>query len=98
MMCFRVRGALNLACFGCARLLSDMDDKREKHPVCHKCVKQNVPTTYWCGLDCPGNPGAWKLHMVYHKDLKDMQRRTNGDGAAQQRGREIAEEMARHAA
>eukprot|EP00964_Phaeocystis_antarctica_P062132 scaffold37182_cov56-Phaeocystis_antarctica.AAC.1 len=48
-----------------------MDDKREKHPVCHKCVKQKVPTTYWCGVDYPGNPGAWKLHMVYHKELKN---------------------------
>ena len=26
--------ALSLACFGCARLPSDMDDDREKHAVC----------------------------------------------------------------
>ena len=30
--------ALSLACFGCARLPSDMGDDREKHPVCPKCV------------------------------------------------------------
>ena len=28
--------AASLACVGCARLPSDMDDGREKHPVCPK--------------------------------------------------------------
>ena len=36
--------ALSLACVGCGRLPSDMDDEREKHPVCHKCVKRKLPT------------------------------------------------------
>eukprot|EP00964_Phaeocystis_antarctica_P137040 scaffold101519_cov60-Phaeocystis_antarctica.AAC.9 len=60
--------APSLACFGCARLPSDMGDGREKHEVCPKCVKLKVPTTYWCCFGCPGNPGAWKLHSVYHKE------------------------------
>ena len=29
---------LSLACVGCAMLPSDMDDGRNKHPVCPKCV------------------------------------------------------------
>ena len=79
-------------------LPSDMDDEREKHLVCHKCVKQKLPTTYWCGIDCPANPGAWKLHGAYHKEEK-RQRNTGEDGGvAQQRDRELAEEQARRAA
>eukprot|EP00964_Phaeocystis_antarctica_P052522 scaffold30767_cov55-Phaeocystis_antarctica.AAC.1 len=31
--------AISLACFGCARLPSDMGDDREKHEVCPICVK-----------------------------------------------------------
>eukprot|EP00964_Phaeocystis_antarctica_P095014 scaffold61601_cov53-Phaeocystis_antarctica.AAC.1 len=31
--------APSLACFGCARLPSDMGDDREKHEVCPICVK-----------------------------------------------------------
>eukprot|EP00964_Phaeocystis_antarctica_P010204 scaffold5599_cov30-Phaeocystis_antarctica.AAC.1 len=52
----------SLACFGCARLPSEMGDGREKHEVCPICVKLKVPTTYWCCVNCPGNPGAWKRH------------------------------------
>ena len=37
--------ALSLACVGCGRLPSDMDNEREKHPVCHKCRKLKLPTT-----------------------------------------------------
>ena len=40
--------AVSLACVGCGRLPSDMDDEREKHPVCRKCRKLKLPTTY-CG-------------------------------------------------
>ena len=72
--------ALSLACVGCGRLPSEMDDEREKHPVCHKCRKLKLLTTYWCGVDCPGNPGAMQLHMVYHKELK-KQRAMREDGA-----------------
>eukprot|EP00964_Phaeocystis_antarctica_P120166 scaffold83934_cov66-Phaeocystis_antarctica.AAC.1 len=89
---------LSLACFGCARLPSEMGDDREKHPVCAKCVKLKVPTTYWCCLDCPGNPGAWKRHAVYHKGLKVFRKRTEDGGALQQRHREMAEEAARDVA
>ena len=90
--------ALSLACFGCARLPSDMDDDREKHPVCPKCVKHKLLTTYWCCVECPGNPGAWKLHAVYHKELKKQQKTREDGGAMQQRHREAAERQARHAA
>ena len=87
--------ALSLACFGCARLPSDMDDDREKHPVCPKCVKLKVPTTYWCCVECPGNPGAWKLHAVYHKEVKAQRKEREDGGVTQQRHRELAEEQAR---
>eukprot|EP00964_Phaeocystis_antarctica_P094741 scaffold61382_cov67-Phaeocystis_antarctica.AAC.7 len=54
--------ALSLACIGCLRLPSDMDDEREKHPICDKCRDEKLPTTYLCGVNCPANPGAWQLH------------------------------------
>ena len=75
-----------------------MDDDREKHPVCPKCVKLKVPTTYWCCVDCPGNPGAWKLHAVYHKEVKRVQKTWEDGGVMQQRNCEAAEREARHAA
>jgi tetratricopeptide (TPR) repeat protein len=69
-----------------------------KHPVCPICVKLKVPTTYWCCVNCPANPGAYKVHAVYHKAVK-RQRNTNEDGGVtQQRAREAAEEQARIAA
>ena len=86
--------ALSLACFGCARLPSEMDDDREKHPVCPKCVKQKVSTTYWCCVKCPGNPGAWKLHAAYHKQLKRVQKLREDGGVQQQKDREAAEQVA----
>ena len=87
--------ALSLACFGCARLPSEMGDDRVKHPVCPKCVKYKVPTTYWCCVNCPGNPGAWKRHSVYHKGLKGTRKQMEDGGIALQRHREIAERQAR---
>eukprot|EP00964_Phaeocystis_antarctica_P127777 scaffold91491_cov54-Phaeocystis_antarctica.AAC.1 len=75
-----------------------MDDDRVKHPVCPKCVKLKVPTTYWCCVNCPGNPGAWKVHAVYHKEVKVLRKSTEDGGVAQQRAREIAEGAARYAA
>eukprot|EP00964_Phaeocystis_antarctica_P011771 scaffold6503_cov60-Phaeocystis_antarctica.AAC.1 len=90
--------ALSLACFGCARLPSEMGDDREKHEVCPICVKLKVPTTYWCCVNCPGNPGAWKLHSVYHKEVKRRRKVTEDGGVLQQRARETAEKMARDAA
>ena len=90
--------ALSLACFGCFRLPSDMDDEREKHPVCPKCRKLKVPTTYWCCVECPGNPGAWKLHAVYHKEVKKQRKRHEDGGVLQQQNREVAERQARDAA
>ena len=90
--------ALSLACIGCARLPSEMDDGREKHPICDKCVELKLQTTYMCGMDCPVNPGAWELHGVFHKKLRKQRKSQEDGGAAQQRTREIAEEQARFAA
>ena len=90
--------ALNLACIGCARLPSDMDDEREKHPVCHKCVKRKLPTTYWCGLDCPANPFAWDLHATFHKEQREHQKACEDGGVTQRNHREAADEHARFAA
>jgi len=91
--------AISLACFGCARLPSEMGDGREKHPVCPICVKLKVPTTYWCCRNCPENPAAWFRHVVVHKAVKRHRRVTAEDGGvAQQRDREVAERAAREAA
>eukprot|EP00964_Phaeocystis_antarctica_P157616 scaffold127906_cov57-Phaeocystis_antarctica.AAC.1 len=90
--------APSLACFGCARLPSEMGDDREKHDVCPICVKLKVPTTYWCCVNCPGNPSAWKRHAVYHKAVKGNRKMTEDGGLMQQRIRESAERQARYAA
>ena len=90
--------AISLACFGCARLPSEMGDDREKHPVCPICVKLKVPTTYWCCRNCPGNPDAWKLHAVYHTQVKVFRKRSEDGGVMQQHTRELAEREARCAA
>jgi len=75
-----------------------MGDGREKHPVCPICVKLKVPTTYWCCVNCPGNPGAWKVHAVYHKEVKTLRNRNEDGGVVQQQNREVAEREARRAA
>ena len=90
--------AISLACFGCGRLPSEMGDGRVKHEVCPICVKLKVPTTYWCCVNCPGNPGAWKVHAVYHKAVKRQRRVTEDGGVSQQRDCETAERAAREAA
>ena len=90
--------ALSLACVGCGRLPSEMDDERDKHPVCHKCRKLKLPTTYWCCVNCPGNPGASQLHVAYHKEEKRVRKAREDGGVAQQQAREVAERQARVAA
>jgi len=90
--------AISLACFGCARLPSEMGDGREKHPVCPKCRELKIPTTYWCDVNCPGNPGAWKRHTPVHKAVRKQRERGEDGGVVQQRDCEVAEEQARIAA
>ena len=90
--------ALSLACIGCARLPSDMDDEREKHPICDMCRDEKLPTTYLCGVNCPANPGAWVLHGAFHKKLRKHRKAREDGGVNQQRIREAAEEQARTAA
>eukprot|EP00964_Phaeocystis_antarctica_P099481 scaffold65325_cov38-Phaeocystis_antarctica.AAC.1 len=75
-----------------------MGDDREKHEVCPICVKLKVPTTYWCCVNCPGNPAAWKRHAVYHKAVKRQWQGQEDGGVTQQREREAAERQARIAA
>jgi tetratricopeptide (TPR) repeat protein len=69
-----------------------------KHPVCPICVKLKVPTTYWCCVNCPGNPAAWKRHAPYHKAVRRQRNGTEDGGEWQQRNREVAEREARRAA
>ena len=57
-----------------------------------------MPTTYWCCVECPGNPEAWKRHAPSHKAVKKLRKRGEDGGEFQQRNREIAEEHARLAA
>ena len=90
--------APSLACFGCARLPSEMGDGREKHPVCPKCRELKIQTTYWCDVDCPGNPGAWKRHAPIHKAVRRQRERSEDGGVLHQRERKIAEGAAREAA
>ena len=90
--------ALSLACIGCARLPSEMNDEREKHPICDMCRDEKLPTTYLCGKNCPANPGAWELHGTFHKKLRKQRKRQEDGGVSQQLDREVAEEMARFAA
>ena len=90
--------AISLACFGCARLPSEMGDGREKHPVCPKCRELKIPTTYWCDVNCPGNPAAWKRHAPVHKTVRRARESAEDGGEWEQRAREIAERQARRAA
>eukprot|EP00964_Phaeocystis_antarctica_P162263 scaffold136240_cov90-Phaeocystis_antarctica.AAC.1 len=83
--------ALSLACIGCFRLPSDMNDEREKHPICDMCSDEKLPTTYLCGVNCSANPGAWQLHGVFHKKLRKQRKAREDGGVVQQRTREIAE-------
>ena len=90
--------ALSLACIGCARCPSDMDDGREKHPICDMCRDEKLPTTYLCGKDCPANPGAWDMHGLFHKKLRKHRRAWKDGGATQRQHRDLAEREARRAA
>eukprot|EP00964_Phaeocystis_antarctica_P159039 scaffold129960_cov71-Phaeocystis_antarctica.AAC.1 len=80
------------------RLPSDMDDGREKHPICDKCRDEKLPTTYLCGVDYPANPGAWQLHGAFHKKLRKDRKRLEDGGVAQQQNRDAAEHDAWRAA
>ena len=62
------------------------------------CRDLKLPTTYLCGKDCPGNPGAWQLHGAFHKGLRKERKTREDGGAAQQQAREAAEKQARYAA
>jgi tetratricopeptide (TPR) repeat protein len=66
--------------------------------VCPICVELKVPTTYWCCVNCPANPAAWKRHAPYHKVVRRQRNRTEDGGVMQQRDREAAERQARIAA
>ena len=90
--------AISLACFGCGRLPSEMGDGREKHPSCPICRELKIPTTYWCDVNCPGNPDAWKRHTPVHKAARKLRKISEDSGLAQQRAREVAESEARRAA
>ena len=90
--------AISLACFGCARLPSEMGDGREKHPSRPICRELKIPTTYWSDVNCPGNPAAWKRHAPVHKEVRKQRKMSEDGGVVQQRIHEAAEEQARHAA
>ena len=75
-----------------------MDDEREKHPICDMCRDLKMPTTYLCGVNCPGNPGAWELHGAFHKRVRKQRKGAEDGGAIQRQNRDTAEEQARIAA
>ena len=85
--------APSLACFGCARLPSEMGDGREKHPCCPICVKMKLTTTYWCCVNCPANPAAWAVHHVVHKAVKSHWKQMEARGVTQQQNRETADQV-----
>ena len=63
-----------------------MDDGREKHDVCPKCRKRKLLTTYWCGINCPGNPGARGVSQG-GEEAADEEGGRRGAAAADSRGR-----------
>ena len=75
-----------------------MDDDREKHDCCEMCRDEKLPTAYFCGKNCPANPGAGKLHGVFHKKVRNERKAREDGGVAQQRAREVAEHQDRRAA
>jgi len=75
-----------------------MGDGREKHPVCPICRELKLLTTYWCDVNCPGNPAAWKRHTPVHKAVRKVRKDSEDGGVVQQLTREQAEEAARLAA
>jgi len=75
-----------------------MGDGREKHPVCPICRELKIPTTYWCDVNCPGNPGAWKRHTPVHKEVRRLRERSEDGGWDRQQDGELAEVAARQAA
>ena len=64
------------------------------------CIRDRlkIPTTYWCDVNCPGNPAAWKRHTPVHKTVRRQRQRSEDGGVGQQRVRETAERAARDAA
>ena len=62
--------------------------------MCPKCRELKIPTTYWCAVNCPGNPAAWKRHTPVHKAVRRQRERFEDGGVVQQRAREIAEKAA----
>ena len=89
---------VSLACVGCGVLPSEMGDGREKHPVCPTCRELKIPATYWCDVNCPGNPGSWQRHTPVHRAVRRQRRRTEDGGVMRQQHREAAELQAEYAA
>ena len=74
---------VSLACVGCGVLPSEMGNGREKHPICPICRELKILTTYWCDVNCPGNPDAWKRHVPVHKEVRRRLRSNEDGGLAQ---------------
>eukprot|EP00964_Phaeocystis_antarctica_P134354 scaffold98643_cov56-Phaeocystis_antarctica.AAC.2 len=86
--------ALSLACIGCARLPSDMEDEREKHPICDMCRDEKLPTTYQCGVNCPAGPGAALGSCTGLTQQKQRERAEKQTRIAAETGDEYLELMA----
>ena len=41
------------------------------------CRDEKLPTKYLCGVNCPANPGAWKLHGSFHKKVRKQRKATD---------------------
>ena len=76
----------------------EMADGRAKHPICPICRELKIPSTYWCAVNCPANPGAWKRHAPVHRAVRKHRKRTADGGMMQQQHREAAELQAEYAA
>ena len=57
-----------------------------------------MPTTYWCGIDCPENPSAWELHEAFDKKVREQRKAWEDGGEVQRLNHETAEREARRAA
>ena len=57
--------ALSLACIGCLRLPSAMDDEREKHPICDMCRP-------FCFLNRSGSRSLFSKHLLVCVDRRSV--------------------------
>ena len=82
---------MSLACFGCARLPSEMGDGREKHPVVPDLPRAEDTDDVLVRRELPGEP--WRLEAAHAgtQGGEAAAEESEDGGVMQQRDREAAE-------